>query len=203
MEEVGEGGVTIGVQDDLIILCPDHHPNQGNVDVQRGVKGVHYVGHIFADPVHLLQVLIMVLVLLVVHHQEELHISGLLVCVPGSLDLGHLGRLGATILPEGRSATASTATQVLLALAILVTVGDTPLGSLEYVLMEVVGLLVEEMGGIVGGRLLDVVVFGAVKNDAIDAVAGGDGGPGVRMSTPDVAIVVAQFHMLRGGVAVD
>ena len=50
VEEIGEGGVAVGGEGDLVVLCPHDDPNQGDVDVQGGVEGVHHVGDVLANP---------------------------------------------------------------------------------------------------------------------------------------------------------
>ena len=75
VQEVGECGVPVGAEGDLVVLAPHDHPHQGDVDVERRVQGVGDVGHVFALAVDLVQVLAVVLVLPVVDDDDELHVA--------------------------------------------------------------------------------------------------------------------------------
>ena len=85
VQEVGQRYITVRAQCDLVIIAPDHHADQRDVDVERGVERVGNICHVLALAVHLFEVAAILVELAVVDHDDELDVAGPLVCVPRTL----------------------------------------------------------------------------------------------------------------------
>jgi hypothetical protein len=150
VQEVCERVVAFGGERDLVVIRPHDDANEGDVDVEGRVERVHNVGDVLADAVDALEVAVVIAIFLVVHNQEELHITRAAVRVPWPIDpfladaalrvclgcgVGVLSRRGEALL-----------------------VGDASLEP-HFDFVQVVRVFVEVIG-------FDVVVLGAVKYDA-------------------------------------
>jgi hypothetical protein len=195
VQEVLQGRVPVGGQGDLVVLCPHDNAHQGYVDVERGVQGVHDVGHVLADPVDQFQILFVLNVLLVIHDQDKFNISRPLIGIPRSFQ-GHRRDkpFDLTSLIE------------VIGRGLLFLVRDVSLGpnhllrrvfvTTSEILLLLVRMLIQMMRSLIISR--QVPKFLSIMDDPLDStITSGYSCPSCTFLLLEISLIMTKLHLMN------